>query len=188
MLFTNPGWSYCNTGLTKGPDGYVLLVEAGYDDNTSEEIRNYVGEYYTMFFFTSPDLKTWTQLDPERYHLTNERYSGGPWLKYSDGWYYAFQLERLPGMRYTNYIYRSKDLETWEMGKYNPVLMPSNEDKQISPNMIDVTEEDLERIRKCYNINNSDIDLCEWKGQTYITYGCGNQQALVLQAQKMKLL
>ena len=33
--------------------------------------------------------------------------------------------------QYTNYISRSKDLETWEMGKYNPILMPSNEDKNI---------------------------------------------------------
>ena len=176
VLFHNPGWIYCNTSLTKSPDGYVLMIEAGIESDTPEEIKKHVGEYYTMFFMTSPDLKEWTPLDYGKYHLTNERYTGGPWFKYSEGWYYAIVLERLPRMIYTNYISRSKDLETWEMGKYNPILMPSNEDKNISPNMRNVTEKDLERIRTGYNINNSDIDMCDWQGKTYITYACGNQQ------------
>ena len=90
--------------------------------------------------------------------------------------------------QYTNYISRSKDLETWEMGKYNPILMPSNEDKNISPNMRNVTEKDLERIRTGYNINNSDIDMCDWQGKTYITYACGNQQGNSWNAMRYMML
>lgn len=48
-LLTNPGWSYCNTSLTKGTEGYVLLMEAW----KPEEL---VGEPYTLFL---QPLLTW---------------------------------------------------------------------------------------------------------------------------------
>ena len=60
-----------------------------------------------------------------------------------------------------------------EVGYHNPVLMPSNEDKIISPNA--APEIDTEKIRANFNINNCDIDMCEWQGKTYINYLTGNQ-------------
>jgi len=33
-----------------------------------------------------------------------------------------------------------------------------------------------EKIAKATNINNSDIDFCEWNGRLLITYSWGNQQ------------
>ena len=167
-LLTNPGWAYCNSQITKGPDGYVIILEAGLP-------KECVGTEYTHFFATSPDMKNWTHLDPERYSLTKERYNGGPWIRYSDGYYYAIAVELLPGKRFSNILSRSKDLETGEVGKYNPLLMPSNEDKLYSPHICDFTEERLEQIKTAYNINNSDIDMCDWQGNVYINYLCGNQ-------------
>ncbi len=167
-LFTNPGWGYCNSQITKGPDGYVIILEA-------YKPEEYVGTNYTHFFAKSPDLVNWTHLDPERYSLTRERYNGGPWIRYSDGYYYAIAVELLPCRVFTNVLSRSKDLENWELGKYNPLLMPSNEDKLYSEHICDFTPERLEQIKTAYNCNNSDVDMCDWNGNVYINYLCGNQ-------------
>lgn len=167
-LFTNPGWAYCNTQITKGPDGYVIILEA-------YKPEEYVGEKYTHFFAKSPDLVNWTHLDPTRYSLTTERYNGGPWIRYSDGYYYAIAVELLPCRVFSNSLLRSKDLENWEVGKYNPLLMPSNADKLYSEHICDFTPERLEQIKTAYNINNSDIDMCDWNGNVYMNYAGGNQ-------------
>ena len=67
-------------------------------------------------------------------------------------------LEELPVLRYAPYIYRTKDFETWEIGFYNPILMPSREDLTPKPGVI-VPPERLEVNFKNLNTNNSDIDL-----------------------------
>jgi alpha-L-fucosidase len=167
-LLSNPGWSYYNTSLTKGPDGYVLLMEAG-------EPREYVGEHpFTLFFATSPDMIHWTFMDYDRC-FSKERYNGGPWMRYSNGWYYVISVTEMPCYRFTNYIYRTKDFETWEVGIYNPILMPSEEDRKISPYFYDLTPEFIEEIRDGFISNNSDIDMCDWNGKTLISYNAGNQ-------------
>ena len=167
VLFTNPGWSYCNTSLTKGPDGYVLLMEAW-------KPEEFVGEPYTLFFATSPDLQNWTHMSPE-HCLSKERYNGGPWMKYADGWYYVISVTLLPCRRYTNYIFRTKDFLDWEVGFYNPILMSSEEDHIISPTAHDIDEETYKHIKNGFNINNSDIDMCDWNGKVYINYLVSNQ-------------
>lgn len=166
-LFTRPGWGYLNTALTKGPDGYVLLMETF----KPEEL---VGEPYTFFFATSPDLVNWTFLSAD-HAFSKERYNGGPWMRYSEGWYYVISVTLLPCRRYTNYIYRTKDFLDWEVGFYNPILMASAEDHMISPNAHGFTPETLNDVITGFNINNSDIDMCDWNGSVYINYLCGNQ-------------
>ena len=32
-----------------------------------------------------------------------------------------------------------------------------------------------EEVNSIMNINNSDVDMCDWKGKTYINYIVGNQ-------------
>lgn len=168
-LLSNPGWVYYNTSLTKGPDGYVLLMEAS-------EPKEYVGDYpFTLFFATSPDMKNWTFMDYDL-GFSKERYMGGPWMKYSQGWYYVISVTELPCKHYTNYIYRTKDFKDWYVGYYNPILMPSNEDRIISPKASDLGKELIEQIKYSgFIINNSDIDMCDYNGKTYINYACGNQ-------------
>jgi len=168
-LLSNKGWVYYNTSLTKGPDGYVLLMEAS-------EPREYVGDYpFTLFFATSKDLKTWKFMDYDL-GFSKDRYMGGPWMKYSDGWYYVISVTELPCKHYTNYIYRTKDFKDWYVGYYNPILMPGEEDRIISPNAADISEELRMQITTTgFNINNSDIDMCDYNGKTYINYAAGNQ-------------
>ncbi|MBR5543023.1 MAG: hypothetical protein IKU65_02870 [Oscillospiraceae bacterium] len=168
VLFDNPGWRYYNNQITKGPDGYVIVLESDHPE--------YAGEPFTMFFAKSPDLKEWIHLDPTRFCNSPERYNGGPWIRYCDGWYYLITVTLLPCRRFTNYIFRSKDLETWYVGYYNPILMPDADDRKISPRAVDFTEERLEEVKHGgFNINNSDIDMCDWQGKVYINYLCSNQ-------------
>ncbi len=167
-LLSNPGWDYYNTSLTKGPNGYVLLMEAG-------EPRKFVGEHpFTLFFATSPDMIHWTFMDYDKC-FSKERYNGGPWMRYSNGWYYVISVAEMPCYRYTNYIYRTKDFQTWEVGIYNPILLPNEEDRKISPYFYDLTPEFVNEIRDCFISSNSDIDMCDWNGKTLITYNVGNQ-------------
>lgn len=166
-LISNPGWSYFNTSLTKGPDGYVLLLEA-------DEPAEYVGTPFTLFFAASPDMVDWKFLDPECC-LSKARYNGGPFMKYSDGWYYIISVTELPLLRYTNYIFRTKNFKDYEVGKYNPLLMPDNKDKMFSPLACHIDDKDKEIIKQGFNINNSDIDMCDYNGKTLITYNMGDQ-------------
>lgn len=167
ILFRNPGWRYFNTSLTKGPDGYVLCLEAS-------EPREEVGVLFTAFFASSPDLVHWTLPDPAK-GFPKHRYLGGPWFRYCRGYYYLIAVTELPCARYTNYIYRTKDFKTWEDGLYNPMLMPDEEDRRISPYAFDLTPELIRQIRTGFISSNSDVDMCEYHGKTLITYNAGNQ-------------
>lgn len=58
----------------------------------------------------------------------------------------------------------------------NPVLRASDEDRQIANPRL--TEAQRQRIAKARNINNSDLDFCEYKGHLIINYSWGNQQGV----------
>lgn len=52
-----------------------------------------------------------------------------------------------------SYVARSKDLETWQLSPMNPIL----------------------EARDGEGKNNSDVDLFEWEGRTYLVYATGDQ-------------
>jgi len=164
VLLSNPGWVYYNSSLTKAEDTYYILLEASHP-------KEYVGKQFTFFFAESKDLKNWTFMDYANGY-TPARYNGGPFMTYSRGWFYVFSVTELPGPHYTNYVSRTRDFDTWYLSKYNPFLMPSNEDKLISPHM---TGLDKNWVKTVCNINNSDVDMCEYNGETVILYNTGNQ-------------
>ncbi len=167
-LLSRPGWQFYNSSLTKGPNGYVLCMEAG-------QPADAVGPYpFTVFFATSPDLVHWTFMSDDL-GFSKDRYMGGPWLRYSNGWYYLIAVTELPCARYTNYIYRTRDFVTWQVGAYNPMLMPSDEDRILSPLAADLTPQKLAAIRTAFLSSNSDVDMCEVDGKTLLVYISGNQ-------------
>ena len=167
VLLEKPGWEFYNTSLVKGDNGYVLCVEVG---KSSEDD---IGVPFTCYFATSPDMKTWTFMPYDRAY-PKDRYCGGPCMKYHNGYYYLFLVTALPCARYTNYLVRTRSFEEWEIGYYNPVLMPSPEDRMLSSRAVDMADAG-EFMKTMFNINNSDIDLCDWQGKTYINYCVGNQ-------------
>ncbi len=173
-IITIPEWRLWNTSVCKGKDGYKMAFEVmGKDDYPDR--KRVVGCAFTEFFAVSDDLMNWTVL-PDKYCCTPYRYSACPALRYNeeDDYYYMICLEALPCARYAPYIYRSHDFETWEIGHHNPVMIYGDEDRVIYSD-IKFPENKLFIIRNFININNSDVDLCEFNGKTYIFYLTGNQ-------------
>ena len=167
-LLRRPGWLYFNTSLTKNEEGYVLALEAG-------EPKEAVGNCpFTVFFATSSDLNDWTFL-PDSLGFPKNRYAGGPFLRWSRGWYYLILVTELPCLRYTGYIYRTKDFCDWEVGLYNPMMTPDERDREIAPCAADIDEDKRRAITEGFLSSVSDHDICDFQGKTIITYNAGNQ-------------
>ena len=77
---------------------------------------------------------------------------------------------------YEQYVVRSKNLIDWESSPLNPVMKASEEDKRIANSKLN--EAQRARIRDAVNLNNSDIDFCEFEGRLIINYSWGNQQGV----------
>lgn len=168
-----------NTSVCKGPDRYMMAVECAWKGQSRGEPNTvgnpYIGEYYTEFFAASADLEHWQTL-PFDTAYTPARYCACPALRYSEGYYYMICLESLPLLRWAPYIYRTRDFETWEVGLHNPILMPGEEDRRVKPG-VRIPPALAEANAKHVDVNNSDVDLCEYGGKTYVVY-CAGYQAL----------
>lgn len=165
-LLTNPGWVYFNTSLTKGPDGYVLLLESA--------APKYADRHFTMFFATSKDLKTWTHLPPD-VCFPKHRYAGGPFIRWHNGFYYVSLVTELPNQRYATYLYRTANFRQWECGRYNPLVLCSQEDRQVSPTASEISEKFAREVRTRFICSASDLELCDFNGKTYLNYVVGDQ-------------
>ena len=166
-LLTRPGWRYFNTSLTKGPDGYVLLLESN--------DRRHATRPFTMFFATSKDLRTWTHMDDD-ICFPKHRYAGGPFIRYHNGFYYVSLVTELPNARYVTYLYRTADFRHWDCGRYNPLVSCSQDDRRLSPRAVDITPALAEQIKTHFIGSASDLEMCDFGGQTYINYIIGDQQ------------
>lgn len=160
-----------NTSVCKGPDRYIMAVEVG---NASHQYTEKYGHPYTIIFAESTDLLNWEWLPCDRYIYTKDRYSACPVIRYVDGMYYMIYLESLPCYRSVPYIVRTKDLENYELGITNPIMFFDDNDRKLY-NEEWFTEEEKERILHACNVNNSDVDLCEYEGKTILLYSWGNQ-------------
>jgi pimeloyl-ACP methyl ester carboxylesterase len=155
-----------NTSIAHADAGFVLAFEI---DTPKEE----AGVPFTIRFAKSPDMRSWTVTSPDC-NFTRERYSAAPCLRWSDGWFYLFYLEARQG--YETRVVRSADLITWTASPVNPVLRASAEDQQIADPQLSASQR--ARIAGATNLNNSDIDFCEWQGRLTINYSWGNQQGV----------
>ena len=164
-----PGYGIFNTSMCRADDQYVLMYELG---KPKEE----VGQRFTARFAMSKDLRQW-QITPKDCNYAKDRYSAPHCLRYLAGYYYVFYVEELKRdniLHYETYVVRSKDLVTWASSLMNPVLWATAEDKNIAnPNL---TTEQRQQISEAVNINNSDIDFCEFNDRLIINYAWGNQQ------------
>jgi hypothetical protein len=161
-----PGWELFNTSVCKADGRYVMAVEVGGP-------KEVVGVPFTIFFAESKDLLAWKLL-PQECVYSKEKYTACPALRYLDGYFYMLYLESRPGPTYETFIVRSKDLKRWESSRLNPVMAFSDEDTRIANPKL--TADERKVIAQAKNINNSDVDLCEFKGKTIIYYSWGNQQ------------
>jgi lysophospholipase L1-like esterase len=159
-------YSIFNTSVCKAGDEFVLMFEI---DKPAEE----AGVAFTARFAKSKDFRTWT-MTPPQCNYSKDRYSAPHCLRWLDGWFYDFYLEAHNG--YEMRVVRSHDLVKWEASPLNPVLKATAEDRRIAnPKMSDPQRV---RVANAVNLNNSDIDFCEFNGQLRITYSWGNQQGM----------
>lgn len=151
-----------NTGLCKMNGLYTLLVETNRPQG------------FGLRFARSADMRSWEVL-PADHIFQKDRYTGGPaiYTLPEDPYYYVFYVEACPGPFYVNCAARSRDLISWEYSPYNPVLMFDEEDRKIGSPFL--TPAERLRISESWNINNSDMELCEFLGRTLITYSWGDQ-------------
>ncbi len=164
-----PGWGIYNNSVCKGKGGkYIMAFEI---DKPSEE----TGNPFTTRFAESDNLLDW-KLTPPECVFSKDRYTACPAIRFIKDFYYMIYLEAKPGPTYESHIVRSKDLVSWESSPFNPVLQFSPEDKIIANQKL--TQKQKERIAKATNINNSDVDLCEFNGKVVIYYSWGNQQGI----------
>jgi hypothetical protein len=161
-----PRWGLFNTSVCKAGDRYVMAIEVGRPPEV-------VGVPFTSRFAESKDLKAWKLL-PGECVFTKERYSACPSIRHQDGWFYMTYLEARPGARYETYIVRSRDLIRWEPSPLNPVLVASDRDKAVANPKL--TDDQRNQITGAVDLNNSDVDFCEFRGRTVIMYSWGNQQ------------
>ena len=107
-------------------------------------------------FARSKDLKKWEKIPGIVYTGENYEYSACPVIRYFSPYYYVIYLHAPQSGHngWISYMSRSKDLVNWELSPYNPVL-----------------EADAGEGK-----NNSDVDLIEYKGKTYIYYSTGDQE------------
>ncbi len=131
------------------------------------------GVGFTIRFAVSDDLISWN-LTPSECVFSKDRYTACPALRYVNGLFYMIYLEEKPGPSYVPYIVRSADLINWECSPYNPVLTYDDNDKIIANQKLSAAQRNI--IKSAVNINNSDVDLCEFDGRVHIYYSWGNQQ------------
>ena len=132
------------------------------------------GVAFTARFLRSKDLHEW-KLTPPECNYSKDRYTAPHALRHLEGWFYNFYLESRSGS-YEMRVVRSRDLVTWDASKLNPVLQYSPEDKTIANPTLTAVQR--HRIEDAVNLNNSDIDFCEWRGELVITYSWGNQMGM----------
>ena len=156
-----------NTSVCKGRNGnYVMACE---QDRPEDE----VGIRFTIFFLESQDMRNWRRCAYAP-PFSPEKYTACPALRFVEGKYYLFVLEGSYETYFAEHLYRSDDLRTWEGSPFNPCLMPHRMDRHVANDSL--SEEQRQRISTALNINTSDIDLCEYMGQTEIFYSWGNQR------------
>jgi pimeloyl-ACP methyl ester carboxylesterase len=155
-----------NTSLCRASNEFVLMFEI---DKPAEE----AGVAFTARFMKSSDLKEWKLTAPDR-NYAKDRYTAPHCLRWLDGWFYDFYLEAHEG--YEMRVVRSRDLVHWQSSPWNPVLRASAEDKLVANRKLNGDQR--ARLANAVNLNNSDIDFCEFQGRLLINYSWGNQQGV----------
>jgi hypothetical protein len=106
-------------------------------------------------FARSKDLNEWEKVPGLTFAGAGDEYSACPVIRYFAPYYYVIYLHAAtpdhPG--WTSYLARSKDLADWELSPLNPILAASEGE----------------------GANNSDVDLFEREGKTYLVYATGDQ-------------
>jgi hypothetical protein len=149
---------FFNTSVCRDDQGYLMAYES------NKPVQ------WSFRFARSKDLSKWEKIkDIEFADLKDRTACANPNISYFAPYYYVvYGIWRwegpgksyeylLPGTKYVTAVARSKDLATWEL---SPTRSP----------MLDPTPDE--------GINNTDADLLEYQGNTYVYYVTGDQSGL----------
>ena len=143
----------------------VLLPEGDeylFNNSVCRDDKGFVMAYETnkplafcFKFARSNDLSKWDKIPGLVFTGVKDEYSACPCLRYFKPYYYVIYLHnKMVGHNgYISFLARSKDLIDWELSPFNPIL--------------EAVEGE--------GINNSDVDIIEYKGKTYLYYATGDQ-------------
>ncbi len=145
-----PDQQVYNTSVCTGstPGEYIMAYELREPDTVPFSIR----------FLKSTDLVAW---EPIGTIFQPGIYAACPTIRYSNVWYYIIYLEHRKG--YVECISRTKDFTSFDHFSGNAEWGP---DVQVLSPRGYIHE----------GLNNSDIDLVEYKGMTYFVYADGDQR------------
>jgi hypothetical protein len=106
-------------------------------------------------FARSRDLSHWEPVKDLIFTGKTKEYSACPVIRYFAPYYYVIYLHapKEGHNGWISYVARSKDLVTWQLSPMNPILEAAAGEGK----------------------NNSDVDLFEWEGATYLVYATGDQ-------------
>lgn len=107
-------------------------------------------------FARSADLSKWEKINGLVFTGQNNEYSACPVIRYFPPYYYVIYLHApVEGHNgWISYMARSSNLIDWEFSPYNPVLEAETGEGK----------------------NNSDVDILEYQGKTYLFYATGDQE------------
>jgi hypothetical protein len=107
-------------------------------------------------FARSKDLYHWNKVPDLVFTGEKKEYSACPVIRYFKPYYYVIYLHAaVPGHNgWVSFLARSKDLAAWQLSPKNPILEAGEGEGK----------------------NNSDVDLIELDGKTYVYYATGDQQ------------
>jgi len=151
-----PGEHLFNTSVCQDDQGYVMAFESN------------MPVQWSFRFARSKDLSSWQEVEGVGFADTTEQTAcANPALRYFAPYYYViyggwrsqgpgtWYQYRLAETMYVTFVARSQDLATWEL---SPTIYP----------MLDPVPGE--------GINNTDADLFEFEGNTYVFYATGDQQ------------
>lgn len=114
----------------------------------------------------------------EKHVYSKKMYTACPAIRYFDEYFYMVYLERFPydespwKIKYLPCVVRSKDLIEFERSE--KLFMDLFDEDFILYN--DTAKRKMsETVNTKTNINNSDVDFCDYKGRAYIIYSWGSQ-------------
>lgn len=156
-----------STDLKNWKTGKAILPEGGehlFNSSVCRDDKGYLMAYesdkpvqFCFKFARSTDLSKWEKISGLTFTGENHEYSACPVIRYFKPYYYVIYLHApIEGRNgWISYLARSKDLADWELSPFNPILeAEAGEGK-----------------------NNSDVDLLEHEGKTYLYYATGDQES-----------
>ena len=147
------------TGKAILPEGKEHLFNSSVCRDEKGFLMAYESDKPVQFCFKfarSVDLSKWEKIPGLVFTGEKKEYSACPVIRYIKPFYYVIYLHApLKGHNgWISYLARSKDLENWELSPFNPILeAEAGEGK-----------------------NNSDVDILEYGGKTYLYYATGDQE------------